>query len=799
MLKNHIRLALRSFIRNKQVTIINLVGLSIGMASAIIIFIWTSQELSYDNFHEKKDRIVRITQDGYINGDDLKVAMTAPGLGKKMHSLYPEIESTTRLKKHWSNAIVKFEDVSYYESKIFFADSNFLDIFTFPLLKGNPNAILDDPNTLIISAKIAHKYFGNEDPIGKTIKIDDKPYLVNGVFQDIPKNSHLDCDIICSLSSIPQLYYAPRIMGGSIYTYILIKEANYISSFKEKTDDFINNYLKADMEKQGIDIEALMGMDANNYYQYQLQKIEDIHLKSQMRFELKEGGNLKIVYMFITIGIVILLIACINFINLTTSRLLIRNKEIALRKIVGAQRKSIILQILTETIFISIIALQLAIILVEILRPGFNHLINSSITINYLDTRFLIFCVLIIVFSGLLSGLYPGFLYSSFKPIKLLKYRYLMNKDKRSFRRPFLFLQYAIAFVIIVFTFVVNKQLNFIIEKDLGYDYNNTIIIQKPKYSNEKINAFFKEMENEPNVLNIGTTDNIFGESYDDNTCKEAGTENIVNLQITWSDHTYTSMFDIEMVEGRFFDDSGNDTNNVVINEQAVKAFNFDNPIGKIIHGFNSPDDLYKIIGVIKDHHYESLQNKIKPLMISYYPKCHYIAIKLNKKNIESSIQQTEDKWLAHFPEIPLHYNFLDHKLENLYRNYFISKNVLLIFSFIAILIACIGLYGFSTFTTERKTKEIGIRKVNGGTSANILRLLLFDQIKISIIAIIVSIPISIYFINRWLQNFAFGISNYWFVFFEAGTILLLIALSTIGLQTYLASIKNPVDCLRYE
>jgi putative ABC transport system permease protein len=799
MIKNYLRIALRNFIRNKQITLINLIGLSIGMACSILIFIWTNQELSYDNFHEKKDRIFRIVQDGWINGDDVKVALTAPGLGKKMNEIYPEIETTTRIRLSRQNAIVKYKNQRFFESNLYYADSNIFDVFTIPFINGNAKTALKDPNTVVINESLATKYFKDENPVGKSIFIDDNSFLVNGVFEDLPANSHLNYKIIISLSTSQAHYYSKRITGGQIYTYILLKDKGYLDAFKTKTSDFIEDYLKPTMQDQGIDVDAIFEGDANNYFQYQLQPITKIYLNSHMRFEIKEGGNLKIVYMFISIGIIILVVACINFINLTTSRLLIRNKEIALRKIVGAQKKSIIFQILTETLLISVIALQFAIILVEILRPGFNQLINSNITINYFDPNFIKLCFYIILFSGFLAGLYPGFLYSSLNPIRLLKFRYTLARDKRSFRRPLIFLQYAIAFSIIVFALIVNRQLDFIIHKDLGFQSKNIIITQTPNYEPSKIQEFFKQIKNESDILDAGTLQSEFGESYSDYHFKKVGDENLVSMQIQWADHTYASIFDMQLLSGRFFDNTGNDSLNIIINERAVKELQLKNPIGSAIHTYSDPNTLYKIIGVVKNHHFESLQTNIRPLAISYYNNCARMAIKINGENTNKSLTTVENVWKEHFPDTPLNYTFVDDRLHNLYRNYFISKKVLLIFSIISILIACIGLFGFSAFTTERKTKEIGIRKVNGGTSSDIIRLLLFDQIKISFIAILFSIPISIYLITKWLENFAYSVTNYWIIFFEAGTILLLIAISTIAFQTYIASIKNPVDCLRYE
>lgn len=798
MIRNYIKMAIRNLIRQKSYSLINIGGLAIGMSVCILILTYIFYELSFDKFHEKKDQVYRLCVDASIGGTAMDLALSSGPMGPALVEQIPEIIDQTRIFQTSERFLIAKDENKFYEDQVYYVDSSFFNIFSFKLLQGDPDYVLTAPNSIVLTEKLAQKYFNTEDPIGKVLRINDVTnFTVTGLVEDPPGNSHFKFDALLSVATVANNPNFGIDSWGSVSknTYLLLEDGVDFSSVQEKFPAFE---------------ESNMGFlkEANVIFDLYLQPITKIHLYSHKRGELGTNGDINYVYIFAAIAIFILLIACINYMNLASARSFKRAKEVGMRKIHGAVKGQLIRQFLGESVLLSFIALIVSVIIVQLTLSYFSDLVLTDGTLAVYKDLFVIilFFLILTLLVGLMGGSYPAFYLSSFSPLAALKGGGVRGKKKSYIRNLLVVLQFTIATILIICTGIIYNQLNYMNHKDLGFNKENKMVIP---LNNENLVSKIQTLKSEFKNLSIVNDVTIvtglpgynmrgtgyFPEGKDPNTP-------IIFFNFA-TDEDFFDAFEMEIIEGRGFShEFGTDSLGVVINQTLQKQMEWEDPIGKIIGTNPTRDDSrqYKVIGVVKDFHYISLLDQIGPLLVHYAPEAtHTIVLNLNDANSPQQIEQVKAKWEEMVPEMPMNYSFVKENFERRYRSYLKMGQLFLVFSLIAIFVACIGLFGLASFLTEIRTKEIGIRKVNGASMITIVRLLNFEFIKWVLIANIIAWPTAYYFMSDWIQNFAYRINITW-EFFVAGAIIsLIIALITVSFQTIRAANRNPIESLRYE
>ncbi len=799
MFKNYIKIAVRNIFKNKVYSFINIFGLAIGLAGFILITILIKNELSYDSFNKKADRIYRVVEiQNQENIGKLKVAVTMGPLGPALKEYFPEVESSVRLIPS-PPLFCKAGEKGFYEKNVSFADSSVFGIFTIPLIEGDPKTALRDPFSIVLSQSAAVKYFGNANPIGRTIRIsgifgkDD--YKVTGLMKDYPQNSNLNFDILGSYSTMEHyVSWLKRWNTNTLATYVLLKKGINPARINERFTSFINHYIPPNPETG----------EKSDLKMY-LQPLKDIHLYSgDITYQTyrHNQGSISNVYIFSAIALFILLIACINFMNLATARSAKRVKEIGMRKVLGSTRKSLVSQFIGEAVLISFLGLFFSILIVEFSLPYFKEIFADRIVISYQDNLlFLIQLIAITLAVGVLSGSYPAFFLSRFQPADSLKGS-ISTKMKGAFlRKVLVVLQFTIAVALIVCTGIVSSQMNFIKNKDLGFNKEHVVYLPiRSKETKEKIDLLKSEFAKNPDIINSAASSGLFGASGSEGTETVAGTNNRVRMMMRRSfvDFDYIKTMQMKIIEGRDFMKShpSDSTEAVIVNEAAVKKFGWKNPIGKQFEG----EPLKTVIGVVKDFNFFSMHTKIGPLIMSIEPgQFHYIVIRVKPQNISSTVNFIESVWKKVVPGRPFEYSFLDQHFDEVYKNDERTGEMFGFFSFMAIFIACLGLFGLAAYTAEQRTKEIGVRKVLGGSVKSIVMLLSIDFLKLVFAAIIIAVPVSYLVMNEWLSDFAYRVTINPWIFVLTALLALAIAFMTISFQAVKAATSNPVKALKYE
>jgi len=800
MIRNYLIIALRNLLRQKGYSIINISGLAIGLAAFILIVLYVKNELSYDKFHDKADRIYRISVEGMISGDILNVAVSAAPTAEAMVRDIPEILTATRIDKFNQTIHFNYQDKKFYQDGLLFVDSTFFDIFSFELIRGNPSTALVEPYSLVLTESLAEKYFGNEDPMGKSIRLNDKTnFTVTGIVEDPPANSHFQFEVLASF--VTQIKTngkeAYEHWGSlSMYTYVLLaKDAD--TRIVEK--QFPEMYLKY-ME----DLSELENIKFNPY----LQPIAEIHLHSNLMAELETNGDISNVYTFFAIAIFILLIACINFMNLSTARSMKRAREVGLRKVVGAFRKQLIFQFIGESLILSFISLIFALILVEISLPIFNELLNQNLVLALFKSGITIFSLIgLAILVGFIAGSYPAFYLSSFQPIKVLKGTLSKSARKTNVRNVLVIIQFAISVFLIICTGLLYNQLSFLQQKKLGFNMERVIVLPlRGDRLREKANILKSEFENLSCVSNAATSRFVPGRDMDGSGYVPEGYDenNPIIVFNNGVDHDYMKTMQMEMVMGRDFSrEFSTDSTAVIINETLVKKLGWENPLGKKITSFRdeTPIDL-TVIGVAKDFHFRSLHAVIEPslMYISHHPASN-LNIRLHAGNMKQNLESIREKWQEIEANMPFDFYFLDEDYKSQYEAEQRIGEIFIYFTIIAIFIACLGLFGLASYNAEQKSKEIGIRKALGSSIEGIVFMLSKQFTKWVLIANIIAWPLAWYFMSDWLGNFAYSIKliEYWWIFILSGLLAIIIALVTVTYQAIKAAIANPVEAMKYE
>jgi putative ABC transport system permease protein len=803
VIKNYLKIAFRNIIKHKSFSVINIVGLAIGIACSILIFVFVAHELSYDKYHEKADRTYRIAVRASIGDTKINQTYSSSETFRRLLEDFPEIETGVKFLDVGRTPITLGEE-TFYESRFFAVDSTFFDVFSIPLIQGDPKKALADPNSMVMSEDTALKYFGTTDAVGKILRADfsygpgSTDFEITGVSENVPVNSHFHYDLLASSATFPTFINNTGWSSNNFITYVVLKEGTTQVWFDEKLKKFTRKHMGAER----FDAWVAKG----NFWEYFLQPITRIHLTSDLNGEFEANGNETYIYIFSAISIIILLIACINFMNLSTAKSSLRAKEVGMRKVVGSGRSRLVFQFLSESVLLSYIALALGIGIFLVLFPLYENLIGKQLNIPYLDSFVVIPLVLAFgLIVGVISGSYPAFFLSSFKPIAALKGNKSMSKGGSWLRNILVIFQFTISIFLIIGTLAVNQQLKFFQNKQLGFDKEQVLVINNPGSLSNTVNPFKEELRKYSSIIDVSGSNTLPGRSFSNIGFGAEGVEESFTLNLCVCDYDFLDTLKLEMAQGRFFSkEFTTDSHAAVLNEKSAELLGWEDPIGKKINNWASKKGNFVVIGVIKDYHYESLHQEIRPqaLFLSggYYTNVErYISVRLNTENISGTIKHIESKWKEFAPQMPFEYSFLDQDYDNLYMNERQTRKLFSIFSFLAIFIACLGLFGLASFIADQKTKEIGIRKVLGASVTRIVKNLNKSFLKWVLIANLIAWPIAWFAMNRWLENFAYRIGLSWWMFVLAAVLAVFIALLTVSFQTVKAALKNPIDSLRYE
>ncbi len=804
MISNYIKMAWRSLMKNRVYSFLNVMGLAVGLACFALIALWANDELSYDAFHDKGYRIYRLVGKVTTDSEVFEQAVTSPVMAAALAEAFPDIEKMARIDKN--DAIVKRDDIMFEEDDILLTDPAFFEMFDFELLEGDATTALSEPYSIVLTPAIAGKYFGNENPIGETLRIflndpdgQGALYKVTGLIAEPPENSHIQYTILASFKTF-EVANAETLTGlngwywNGIYTYLLLREGTTQATLESKLPDFTERHIGEDSRSKGF------------HYDFSLQPLSDIYLHSDLRYELSATGNMSQIYIFSCIGIFILIIAGINYVNLTTARAVHRAKEVGVKKILGAVRQQLIGQYLLESLIITGAALLFAVMLAEAVNPLFVELTGKDLSLLQAPIMlgFLTFTSLLL---GLASGLYPGFVISAFKPVTVM--RGMLNSGSGGvwLRKSLVVFQFTISIGIIVGLLVVYNQMRFIQNYNLGFN-QNALITLKVNGSQEVIQnftAFKNELLNSSLIEGVTTSNSLIGGGLGnqytrtiDNTGKEVQSS-ISRLRI---DTDYLDVYNIDLVAGRNFR-PGNPSDSAgayLVNESALQSFGWSRPEDAIGKPFAQGSREGQVIGVMKDFNFNTLDQTIEPIGIAMLDQnFSQISVRVQPDKIMDVVQLIESQWKTHFPGSLLQYNFLDQMLAQQYRAEQRFGTIFGVFGFITLIIACLGLFGLATYAAEQRTKEIGIRKVLGARIGNIVTLLTKDFLLLVVIAGLIAFPIAWWGMSRWLQDFAYRIDIQWWMFAMAGFGALTIALITVSFQAIRAATANPVESLKNE
>lgn len=803
MIKNYIKIALRNIIKHKGISSINIVGLAIGIACSILILLFVTHELSYDKFHEKADRIYRLAVRASVGDTKINQTHSSSETFRRLLEDFPEIETGVKFLNLGKTPVI-LDEKTFYESRFFAVDSTFYDVFSIPLIHGNPKEVLADPNTMVLSKNTAVKYFGDTDVVGKVIKVDFSydlgrvDFKITGVSENVPDNSHFHYDLLVSSASFPALINNRGWSSNNFITYLLLREGTSQAWFDEKLKEFTRRHMG------GEEFDAWVA--EGNYWEYFLQPITEIHLNSDLNGEFEANGNKTYVFIFSVISVIILLIACINFMNLSTARSSLRAREVGLRKVVGSSRGRLMRQFLSESILLSFISLALGLLIIQVLLPAYRNFIGRQLAMHYFDNLVVIPSLLALgLLVGVVSGSYPAFFLSSFKPISVLRGSTGSSQGSSLLRNALVIFQFAISIFLIIGTLVVIQQLKFFQNKRLGFEKEQVLVVRNPGALRDNVEPFKEALRSNSSIMSVSSSNTLPGTSFSNIGFGAEGVEKSFTLNLCVCDYDFLETLKLEMARGRFFSrEFTTDSHAAVLNEKAVKLLGWEDPLGKKINNWAQDRGNFTVIGVIKDYHYESLHQEIRPqaLFLSggYYKNVQsYISIRLNTENVSETVKYVGNTWNDFAPGKPFEYSFLDKDYDNLYINEKQTRSLFSIFSFLAIFIACLGLFGLASFVADRKTKEIGIRKILGASVPRIVNNLNKSFMKWVLIANLIAWPAAWYFMSKWLQNFAYRIHLTWWVFVLAAALALLIALMTVSFQTIRAALKNPTDSLRYE
>jgi len=793
MLKNYILTAIRSLLRSKGFSIINILGLSIGLASFILITLYVYHELSFDRYHAKADRIFRIVENLRTENEILFQSTSSPPMGPSLLKDFPEVENYVRFQQ-W-NLLVTKDDKAFYEPDSYIADSTVFDVFSFPLIKGNPKTALIEPNSVVLTESMAKKYFGEADPVGQLLKMDDDQYKITGVAKDVPENSHFQFNLLISFSTWSSQNKQNEMRSwfwNGFHTYVLLRDKQAVAKVREG----MAGYIKRNVEKGGMYYEDLP-----------LQPLPSIYLETPRSWENGKRGSINNIYILSAIAVFILVIASFNYVNLATARASRRLKEVGLRKVLGAQRRALIAQFLGESIIVSAVSSVVGVALAWLALPVFNELLETSLNFSvFTSPLYFVAAVALLAFVlGLMSGAYPALVISGFQPLQIFRPAVSGMFSHQRFRKVLVTAQFVISITLVAGTLLMFNQLTMVRSRDLGFTKDATIVL--PTNGDTVITKHLEAVKHElmkvDGVISVAGSNTVPGQSttnwYSEIEITE-GKMSPTNINTNMIDHDFIPGYDIKIIAGRNFsrNNKADDTTAFLMNETAVKDFGWtsEKAIGRRVNqgGRNGT-----VIGVTKDFHYLSLHHAVEPLLLRLTNRVSKLSIRLKSDNIPATVDRVGETWKTLAPTLPYTFNFLDQQYDKQYKADAQLGSVASVFSGLAILVGCLGLLGLTSFSVERRVKEIGIRKVLGASIQNVMVLIAREFIGLIGIAFLVAVPITFYLVSKWLTNFSEHIAIGAWPFVAAGLFVLTIACLTISWLSFNAASSNPTQALRNE
>ena len=815
-MKNNIKIALRSFKNNKFYSGINLSGLVVGMTACFLLLMYLQYEMGYDQFHEEGEKIYQVNLSVNFGGEAFNTSNTPPPVGETMQNEIPEIETFTR---HFmpGDLVLRHEDRFYTESNIWAVDSNFLEFFTFPLIEGDAQTSLKNKNAIVLSQTMAKKYFDNASPINQEIFIDDTPFIVTGVMADLPAQSSLQFEAVYPITAVQRVnYFSWSWIWLQLDTHVKLNQAvneAELATLIKKFPPMIQQHAAKAFKRVGQNLDEFF--KDGNRWELSLKPIAKVHLFSENQSSrVANLGSYTEVKIFGLVALLILLLACINFMNLSTARSLKRAKEVGVRKVLGSGRGELIRQFMSEAVLYSFAASLLAIAAVQLSLPWFNQLVAAQLSLSHLFSGWTLPAFIgITLLTGVLAGSYPAFYLSAFRPIVALRNNMANRKDRHGWiRNSLVVFQFAISVGLITVTFIILQQIKFTQKADLGIAKENIMVIPNVQSLGEQAKAYKAELLKLPNVLNVTQTTDLptkgaFGDFYVPETDgKSDESTPDISLYSYLVDDDFVETMRIKILQGRDFDEQyGTDNRSVILNEAAVRYIGWENPIGQYIRYPGNGNQRFQVVGVMKDFHALSFRSLIEPFALfhesseTYQLNHGFLAVNIQAGSETKVIEQSKSLLSNLNPSLPFSFSFLNEDFNRLYQLENQLGSMLSVFTFLSIFIACLGLLGLIAYTIEQRTKEIGIRKVLGASVAGIVSLLAKDYLKLVGIAFLIAAPFSWYFMNNWLNNFAYRIELEWWMFVVAGIAAVVIAFATIGIQSIKAALRNPVKAIKAE
>ncbi len=803
MFSNYLKTSIRIILQNKVFSLINIVGLALGMACCIMISLYVQHELSYDRFHKKADQIHRVSYRSELGNEASMYAKTPAPLAQALVNDYPEVMAAARIYRGESQT-VEYEDNVFKENRIFYADPSLFTVFSIPFFQGNAATALEKPNSVVITRTTAEKYFGDNNPAGKSIRFEgSEVYRITGVIEDVPANSHFHYDFLASFSTLERSR-SDDWDNSFLYTYIVLQRSYPANRLESKFPGLLEKYIGPDIEQAfGMTLEEYKAKTGRNFG-YFLQPLKKIHLYSDIESEIEANGDIRHVYIFSIIAVFIMIIACINFINLSTARSTTRSMEVGMRKVFGSQRRQLIQQFLGESVLFSAIGVFFGMILVEISLPLFERLSGRQIDIQYFSNPIILAGTIgLCLFVGIVAGYYPAFLLSSFHPMKVLKGKMQATGKSYWMKNLLVVVQFTISIILIICTLTIYKQLSFMSNKSLGFNKQQVVVIKGAGVLDHQLETFSQEVADIPAVVAVSASSSVPGKDFSSHTraFEGASSEDMRMVSYVHGDYGFLNTFGIGVKEGKYFSkDFPTDRDACLLNEMAVQSFGLSDPIGKKYH------ERYgglTVIGVVKDFHFSSLHDRIQPLAIypfsNHSDEMAYFSVKIQPQNIHNTVNLIREKWEQLVKNEPFEYYFLDDSMDDLYRAERKAGTLLFIFSVLTIFIASLGLIGLASFTAKQKTQEIGVRKVLGSSVWEIIVLLTKDFMRWVLLANLVAWPAAYFAMTRWMENFAYRTGISWWIFLFAGGLAITLSWLTVGYLTFRAARADPVVALRYE
>ncbi len=791
MIKNYFKIAWRNLYKQKAFSLIHILGLTMGITVCLMIFLYIMNEFSVDSFHRQGKNIYRVMR-GFDPAKPGVPYVSAPYAPALLNDYPQDIKMAVRVAPQ--NNLVSFGDKAFNEKKVYAADAGFFKLFSFPLIKGDANTALDNPNSVVLTETTAKKYFGSADKaMGRVVQFDkDLQLKVTGVAKDVPSNSHLYFDLVMPISNYTKYPNYNIWINNGLFTYVLLNEHTKQASIERRFSQFMDKYMGPDMKKFGTK------------FTLSLTPLKDIYFEPYTEFDDVRHGDKTVVFIFISIAALIMLIACINFMNLATIRAVERSKEVGMRKVMGALRNHLIWQFIGESLMLALISCALSIGLLMLLMPAYNQLLGYNLTVLWNSPPIYLFLFGVILIVGFLAGSYPAIFMSAFSPIQALKGKLKLGKGGSIFRESLVVLQFGISVMLIIGTIVIVNQMHYIKSKALGYDKAQTLVVKIDNNDiyNHRI-AFKNELQNSGIVSSVSLMSGEPGGFYDMHSFNGEGQQASFMSRTEFADFEYVKTLGLKIIAGRDFSPSfaTDTTNSVLLNRTAAKKLGFSpqQAVGKWIRNLGRDDKRRNVIGVVEDFNFLSLKENMDALVISPSEDRRVIVIKLKPGNIAATLAAIKAAYAKVAPVYPFEYTFLDQKFDTTYKTDIRQQTMLTIFSGLAIFIACLGLFGLASFTAARRTKEIGVRKVLGSSVQNILVLISKDLLKPVLLATIIAMPIGYYLMNKWLQSFAYKTPLHWWIFVLAAFLTFVIALATISFQSLKAALMNPIRSLRSE